>query len=63
MLNPSKPLVIAIAIAAFVLLALGLATDVGLIGWTLAVLLAIYLVCVGISRRMRSKAGSAGTPA
>ncbi|HWQ02479.1 MAG TPA: hypothetical protein VN449_10240 [Gaiellaceae bacterium] len=59
MLNPSKPLVISIAVAAFVLLALGLATDVGLIGWTLAALLAIYLLFVGVRRWAGSTRGVA----
>ena len=59
MLNPSKPLVISIAVAAFVLLALGLATDVGLIGWALAALLAIYLLFVGVRRWAGSTRGVA----
>jgi hypothetical protein len=44
MLNPSRQVVISVAGTAIVLLALGLATDVGLFGWSLAVLLGLYLV-------------------
>jgi hypothetical protein len=53
MLNPSRPLVISIAVIALVGLVLGLATDVGLFGWTLAALLALYLAAAGIVRRGR----------
>jgi hypothetical protein len=38
---------------ALVGLVLGLATDVGLFGWTLAALLAFYLAAAGIARRGR----------
>jgi len=38
---------------AVVLLALGLATDVGLFGWTAAVLIGLYLTVVAIARRVR----------
>src|SRR5262249_50232448 len=50
MLAPSRNTVISVAVAAVVLLALGLATDVGLFGWSLAALLALYLGFVGIAR-------------
>ena len=43
MLNPSRGLVVLLAIVAALALVLGLATDVGLFGWSLAVLLALYL--------------------
>jgi hypothetical protein len=43
MLNPSRPLVMLLAVVAAIALVLGLATDVGLFGWSLAVLLALYL--------------------
>ena len=36
MLNPSRQLVITLVVVALVSLALGLATDVGLFGWSLA---------------------------
>jgi hypothetical protein len=51
MLNPSRQVVIALVFAAVVCLALGLATDVGLFGWSLALLLALYLGVAGIARR------------
>jgi hypothetical protein len=54
MLTPSRPLVIALALLAAVGLVLGLATDVGLFGWTFALLVAIYLVGVGVAR-MRAR--------
>ena len=41
MFNPSRPLVISVAVVA---------TDVGLFGWTLAALLAVYLAAAGIAR-------------
>ena len=50
MLNPSRPLVFSIAVIALVGLVLGLATDVGLFGWTLAALLALYLGAAAIAR-------------
>lgn len=53
MLTPSRPLVISLALAAVALLALGLATDVGLIGWTLALLVALYLGAVGVAHLAR----------
>ena len=54
MLNPSKALVLCLAVLAVLLLALGLTTDVGLIGWTLAALFALYLIAVGV-RRMATR--------
>jgi hypothetical protein len=51
MLHPSRQIVIGLAVVAVVLLALGLATDVGLFGWVLALLLALYLVAVGFAHR------------
>jgi hypothetical protein len=51
MLRPSQPLAILLALIAFAALVLGLATDVGLFGWSLAVLLALYLGIAGIVRR------------
>jgi hypothetical protein len=53
MLNPSRPLVIALAIAAVILVALGLNTDAGLIGWTLGALIGLYLAASGIARASR----------
>jgi hypothetical protein len=59
MLNPSRQVVVILVIASIVLLALGLATDVGLFGWTLAVLIGLYLAAVGISRRARASRNAA----
>jgi hypothetical protein len=53
MFNPSRPVAISIAVIALVGLVLGLATDVGLFGWTLAALLALYLAAAGIARFRR----------
>jgi hypothetical protein len=53
MLNPSRQIVIVLVVASVVLLALGLATDVGLFGWSLAVLIGLYLMVAGITRRAR----------
>jgi membrane-bound ClpP family serine protease len=53
MLNPSRTVVIALLLLAFMGLALGLATDVGLFGWIAAVLLLLYLVAVGVERVAR----------
>jgi hypothetical protein len=50
MLNPSRPLVIAHALAALAGLVLGLTTDIGLFGWGLALLLALYLGAAGVAR-------------
>ena len=50
MLNPSRPLVITVMLVALAGLALGLATDIGLFGWSLAALLALYLAAVGLTR-------------
>lgn len=53
MLNPSRPLVITLMLVALAGLALGLATDIGLFGWSLAALLALYLAAVGLIRLAR----------
>jgi hypothetical protein len=50
MLKPSRLLVISIALVALAGLALGLATDLGLFGWSLAALLGLYLAAAGIVR-------------
>jgi hypothetical protein len=55
MLNPPRPLVVFLALIAVVALVLGLATDVGLFGWSLAVLLALYLGVAGIAQRARRR--------
>jgi uncharacterized membrane protein len=53
MLNPSRSLVVIVALVAFAGLVLGLATDVGLFGWSLALLLALYLAIALIAQRIR----------
>jgi hypothetical protein len=53
MLNPSRSLVAIVALVAFAGLVLGLATDVGLFGWSLAVLLGLYLAVALIAQRKR----------
>jgi hypothetical protein len=53
MLNPSRQLVLFLALIAVVALVLGLASDVGLFGWSFALLLALYLAAAGIARRAR----------
>jgi len=63
MLNPSRPLVISLALVALASLALGLSTDIGLFGWSLAALLALYLAVAGLTRLPRRHPNSNGTPA
>ena len=63
MLNPSRSLVRFLAVVAVGALVLGLATDIGLFGWSLAVLLALYLGVAGITQRSRRRAGTTGRAA
>ena len=63
MLNPSRTLVVALALIAVVAIVLGLATDVGLLGWSLAVLLALYLGVAGITQRTRRRTDTTGRAA
>jgi hypothetical protein len=60
MLNPSRTLAISLALAALASLVLGLATDVGLFGWSLAALLTLYLAAIGLTRLARPRSGSNG---
>lgn len=53
MLNPSRPRVLLIALIAVAGLALGLATDVGLFGWSLAALLVLYLAVAAATQLVR----------
>jgi hypothetical protein len=55
MLNPSRSLVVIVALVALAGLVLGLATDVGLFGWSLAVLLALYLAIALIAQHIRRR--------
>jgi hypothetical protein len=63
MLNPSRPLVISLALVALASLLLGLATDVGLLGWSLAALLGLYLAVAGLMRLARPRPSSSGKSA
>jgi hypothetical protein len=44
MFNVSRTILIVIAVIAVVLLVLGLATDVGLFGWVIAIILVAYVI-------------------
>jgi uncharacterized membrane protein len=63
MLNPSRTLVILLALVALVGLVLGLATGVGLFGWSLAALIALYLAVAGLTRLASPRLRSHGTRA
>jgi membrane protein implicated in regulation of membrane protease activity len=63
MLTPSRTLAISLAVIALASLVLGLATDVGLFGWSLAALLALYLAAAGLTRLARPRRSSSGRPA
>jgi hypothetical protein len=58
MLSPSRTLMISLALVALASLVLGLASDIGLFGWSLAALLALYLAAVGLARLIRPRPGS-----
>jgi hypothetical protein len=49
--NASRNVLAAIAVIAVVLLVLGLATDVGLFGWVLALILGAYVVVAFVRGR------------
>ena len=61
MLNPSRWLVVSLVVVAFAGLVLGLATDVGLFGWVLSLLILLYL-CVAATARLVRRSGEAGSP-
>ena len=63
MLTPSRTLVISLALIALASHVLGLATDIGLFGWSLAALLALYLAAVGLTRLVRPHPSSSRDPA
>ena len=63
MLTPSRTLVISLALIALASLVLGLATDIGLFGWSLAALLALYLAAVSLTRLVRPRPNSSRDPA
>lgn len=51
MFNASRSILMVIAVIALVLLVLGLATDVGLIGWVLAIILGAYVIAALVRGR------------
>ena len=63
MLSPSRSVVMLLALIAVVAVVLGLTTDVGLFGWSLAVLLALYLGVAGIAQRTRRRSDTTGRAA
>ncbi len=63
MLSPSRSVVMLLALIAVVAVVLGLATDVGLFGWSVAVLLALYLGVAGIAQRTRRGSDTTGRAA
>jgi len=56
MLNPSRTIIVSLLVLAGLGLVLGLATDVGLFGWTFALLVLLYLGVEGIARAARRPA-------
>jgi hypothetical protein len=55
MFSPSRQVAISLAVVALVSLALGLATEVGLFGWSFSLLVALYLGVAGIARLTRQR--------
>ena len=51
MFNVSRRVLAVIAVIALVLLILGLATDVGLFGWVLAIILGAYVIAAFVRGR------------
>ena len=51
MFNASRTVLFAVAAIALVLLALGLATDVGLFGWVVALILGAYVIAALVRGR------------
>jgi uncharacterized membrane protein required for colicin V production len=62
MLNPSRTIVMFLTLIAVVGLVLGLASDVGVFGWSLALVLALYLAVAGIAHRTRRSSDSTERP-
>jgi hypothetical protein len=52
MFNVSRNVLVVLAVIAIVLLVLGIATDVGLFGWVLAIIVGAYVI-VAFTRRRR----------
>jgi uncharacterized membrane protein YphA (DoxX/SURF4 family) len=53
--NPSHKVVISIIVVALASLVLGLATDVGLFGWSFSLVLALYLAIAGVAHVTRQR--------
>jgi hypothetical protein len=51
MFNVSRTVLVVLAVIALVLLVLGLATDIGLFGWVLAIILGAYVVVAFVRAR------------
>ena len=62
MFNVSRTVLAVVAVIALVLLVLGLATDVGLFGWVLAIILGAYVIAAFVRSRATCRLASA-TPA
>ena len=61
MLHPSRSRVLLLTLIAVAGLVLGLATDVGLFGWSLAALLVLYLAVAGTTHLARGDTPPTGT--
>jgi hypothetical protein len=51
MFNVSRNALLALAVIAVVLFILGIATDVGLIGWVLAIIVGAYVITAFVRQR------------
>jgi hypothetical protein len=51
MFNASRNMLVALAIVAIVLFILGIATDIGLFGWVLAIIVGAYVVMAFVRQR------------
>jgi hypothetical protein len=51
MFNASRNVLVALAIVAIVLFILGIATDIGLFGWVLAIIVGAYVVTAFVRQR------------
>ena len=51
MFSPSRNVLVVLAVVAIVLFFLGIATDVGLFGWVLAIILGAYVITALVRQR------------
>ena len=63
MLNPARTIVFTLLVLAGAGIVLGLATDVGLFGWTFGLAALLYLGLAGIAHLARRRSRAAGKPA